>query len=341
MKTLNEQIVKSLDTELESSVELPKLKSMKLGSHEFLVNSKLGYYPYFSVELRKRVRNMKANNIVGTGEGGIGKSYMLSDICRTLSPYFGIEDVVYRYPEFLRCVQTARKGTPIEFDEPSYAMSKKDWYMEVTKALVKTIESFRFKGKPLFIPIINKQLLEKDIRSYLMQYHVHIYDRGKARVYRLYAAQDRDKVYRYELCQLRYKMFDINLCSKKSCLSGINGCPKLFPSDTSKRCMVFRAQYERKKISTQEERYEKAIEDAEIKETSKLDLDEIEAKIMVYFDKFYIVDKDKIDTDLLAIILKRMLNIRIGHNKLYRLKRMIEYDHPDYFQTPPIPIEKD
>ena len=68
-------------------------------------------------------------------------------------------------------------------------------------------------------------------------------------------------------------------------------------------------------------------------------LDEIEVKIMLYFDDYYI--KDKIDTDLLAIILKRKLGIRIRHNKLYRLKRMIEDDYPKYFQDAPIPRESE
>ncbi len=319
--------------EFETTVKIPQLKSMKIGSHEFLVNTDLGYYPYFSVLLRKRIRVKKANNIVGSGDAGIGKTYQLSDICRCVEKRFDVDDIVFRYPEFLRCVLTSKRGIPIEFDEPSYAMSKKDWYTEVTKAIVKTVESFRFKGKPLFIPIINKNLLEKDIRTYLLQFHIHVRDRGKATVYRLYPDQFRDRVYRYEICKLHYGLFDNNLCDVDSCLE----CRKLDPKDKEKRCMIFRARYERKKASTQEERYKVALEDAEKKEYSKLSLDEIEAKAVYHFDKYYDKDKDKIDVDLLAIILKREEKIHIGHNKLYRLKRQIEYDHPNLFQIPPIP----
>jgi len=303
---------------------------MRLGNHSFLVNSKLGYYPYFIIELMQRIIQKKANNIVGSGEGGIGKTYQLSDICRCLSKRFDVDDIVFNYVDFLRCVLTTKRGTPIEFDEPSYAMSKQDWYKELTKALVKTIESFRFKGKPLFIPIINKNLLEKSIRQYLLQYHVHIRDRGSATVYRIYASQFRDTVYNYQLCTLRYGLFDNNLCNKDSCL----GCRKLDPSDYSKRCIIFRARYERKKMYTQEERYTIALEEAELKEYSKLSLDEIQARLMTHFDKFYFPDKDDIDIDLMAILLKRECRIKIGHNRLYRLKKQIKYDHPNLFQTP-------
>lgn len=321
----------------EFKKKIPKLKPMKLGSHQFLINKALGYYPYFSVGLRIRIKHMMANNLVGTGEGGIGKTYMLTDISRVLSKHFSIEDVVFEYSDFMRSVLTSRKGTPIVFDEPSYSMSKKDWYKDITKALVKTIESFRFKGKPLFLPIINKNLLEKDIRSYLLQFQIHITNRGKARTYRLYPAQDRDKVYRYEICKIRYELFDNNLCAKKSCLMGLYGCPKLNPTDPKKRCMIFRAQYERKKLSTQQGRYELALEDSEKPDMKNLSLDEIESKIMIHFDKFYNADKDDVDQELMTMILERKLKIFIGHNKQVSLKKRIKYDFPDRFINRPYP----
>ena len=93
-------------------------------------------------------------------------------------------------------------------------------------------------------------------------------------------------------------------------------------------------------MSTQDEKYKEALEESEKKEQDELTLDEIEAKAILLFDKYYIPDKDTIDVDLLAIILKRELKIPLGHNKLYRLKRQIEYDYPHYLDTPPIPIEK-
>ena len=94
--------------------------------------------------------------------------------------------------------------------------------------------------------------------------------------------------------------------------------------------MIFRARYERKKAKTQGERYKEALEEAEQKETSKLTLDEIEAKIINYFDIFYNVDKNDIDVDLLAMVAKRNLGIRLGHNKVYRLKKQIIFEYWDF-----------
>jgi hypothetical protein len=330
-----------LTTNIDDRIE--KLHRMQMGNHEFLVNTALGYYPYFSVELRNRVKKQKAVNAVVTGEGGVSKSYTTMDICRVLSPkHFTPDDIVFRYPEFLRAILTTKRGTPIEYDEPSYSMSKKDWFKEVVKALVKTIESFRYKGKPLFIPIINKKLLEKDIRSYLLQYHVVMQDRGKGTVYKIFPSQFKDKVYSYEVCKLRYGLFDNNLCDR-SCLKpqkNSNYCLSLLPDKKKERCMIFRAQYERRKISTQEDRYEVALEDAEKQETSNLTLDEIQAKALLYFDKYYMPDKNKINVEDLFIVLKREEKIILGHSRAYRLARQIKYDHPELFETPPA-VHKD
>jgi hypothetical protein len=307
---------------------MPVIKSMKMGHHEFMVNSNIGYYPYFSVELRKRMKLKQGTNTIITGDGGLGKSYQGFDLCRVLSPkYFDVDDIVFEYEEYLRNIQTGIMFTPIEFDEPSWAMSKLEWYKQVTKALVKTIESVRYKMRPLFIPVINKNLLEKNIRSYLINFHIIQFFRGRARVYRNFASQFQDKIFSYEFCRIKYDLFDSNLCSIDSCLT----CRKLNPRKKDNRCWIFRARYERKKIHTLEERYEDGILDAEKEKSRKLTLEEIEGKAMLYFDKFYDADKRKIDVETMAIILRRKEKIPIGNTRLYRLRKAIMLDYPDYF----------
>ena len=101
--------------------------------------------------------------------------------------------------------------------------------------------------------------------------------------------------------------------------------------------MIFRARYERKNINTQEEIYKVALEEAEKLEYTKLTLDEIQAKILIDYDNYYNVNRNTIDVDLMAIILKRKYKILLGHNKLYHLAKQIRYDHPEIFDIPPEP----
>lgn len=302
-------------------------RSMRIGNYQFLMNTDISVYPYFSIAVRQRVRKRMACNTVITSEARIGKSYMATDICRVIDRRFNVDDVVFRFSEFMRCAMTRHMGIPITFDEPSYALSKRDWYNEIQQALVKTIESFGFKVHPLFIPVINKALLDKTVRNYLLQYHVVMRDRGYGVVYRIFPSQFQDKVYPYEMCQIRYKLFDNNICDKLTCLD----CKKLNPDEKDKRCMIFRAQYERKKAVTQEERYKSSAEEAEDKESQNISTDELEAKAMTLFDKFFNKDKERIDIQKLQLVLRKEFKIRVGHNKAYELKNLIMYDYPERF----------
>ena len=239
------------------------MKKFKRGEFEYFTDQDKGVYPRFSTMLSKRVRQKRATNVSVSGEGGIGKTYTAIDLCRGLSKKFTIDQVVFSYFDFLKAVIDTPMGVPIVFDEPSYAMGKREWYKDLNNALVKTIESFRFKVHPLFIPIINDSLLDKTIRSYLLQFQIVVHDRGNASVYRKSPSPFQDKTYKYFFCSIKYPLFDRHLCNKDSCL----GCDYLLDEDVP--CQIFRAKYERKKGSTQEKRYNKDLEDAKRKEGTK------------------------------------------------------------------------
>ena len=150
-----------------------------------------------------------ATNVVFTGEPGIGKSYMATSVARVQEGLtrkgkdrFTVDQVVFTYTDFMELVLRLESGKIIVFDEPSYAIGKREWYKELNMALTKTIESFRFKVHPLFIPVVNKSLLDKTIRDYLIQYQVNEVARGRAIVYKLAPSQFKDKIYHEFFCEL-------------------------------------------------------------------------------------------------------------------------------------------
>lgn len=306
---------------------MPILKSMNYRGWETLVNKDVGYAPYFSNMLRKRVNRKQSTNIVVTGEPGEGKSYTAIDICRVLQgrtksgkDRFKINQVVFTYKEYMKLILHLPMGKPIVFDEPSYAIGKRDWYKELNKALVLTIESQRFKVHPLLIPIINKALLDKTIRSYLIQFQVEMRDRGNAVVYRIFPSQHTEKIYRYTFCQLQYALFDNHKCNRDSCLdcSKVNTCP------------LFRAQYERKKASIQETRYEQAYDLASKKESK--DFTNRQVTNMLYGLKQKYIDEDgHIDVVLLRVVASEELGIAIGHSRSYSIRKLLKYLYPNEF----------
>lgn len=309
------------------------LKNANFHGWETLINPGARVYPYFSCALRTRITQKRATNIVVTGEPGVGKSYQTIDIVRVSEGLtlggkdrFSLDQVVFRYPDFMKLTVSLAMGKCIVFDEPSYAMGKRDWFKEVNKALVQTIESKRFKVHPMFIPVINKALLDKTIRCFLIQFQIEVRDRGRATVYRIEPSQSSDKVYRKTFCQLEYRMLDWDLCDRDTCLD----CDKLDPENSEDRCEIFRARYERKKALIQDTRYSQAAEMAEHAETKEMTNDQIAERLIDFKDLF--TDQDgKIDCDLLRIVAKDKCQVVMGHTRGYTIVKLLKYKHPDVF----------
>lgn len=269
--------------------------------------------------LRRRVAQKKAVNVAVVGEAGISKSYVAFTLCLELDPKFSVDQIVFMYSDYMRLIRKLRIRKPIMFDEPSYAMGKRDWYKQLNKVLVQTIESQRFKIHPLFIPIINMTLLDKTIRDHLIQYAVFCYDRGEAWVYRLYPSQWKDEVYKIYLCTLRMPL--IGNCTKPSCI----GCRKL-----KKMCMEFRAQYERKKAGVQDERYEQAELEAAYVETRAMT--DIQLAHLIYAFKDRIVTEDgNLSPRKIKVTFLLKLNMKVGHNRAYLIAEILRQMYPDEF----------
>lgn len=303
-------------------------KIVKFNGWQTVVCKEAAVAPYFSSMLRHRIHKKLACNVVVTGEPRLGKSYQAIDIARVFEGLtetghdrFKPAQVVYYFSQFMELTLRLPIGKAIVFDEPSYAMGKREWYKDLNKALVLTIESKGFKVHPLFIPIINKALLDKIIRSYLIQFQVEMRDRGKADVYRISPSQANEKVYRIHLCSLDYRLFDSHLCKKDSCL----GC------DTLPTCMVFRAQYERSKAKIQDERYEQQAEQANTRESLEMTDQQI-ADLLYPLKDLMINDKGHLDQSLLHVVAFKKLQVKIGHNRAYRIKKLLQFDHPADFE---------
>jgi len=310
---------------------MAKAKIMNYRGFQHVFCKATGHAPYFTNMILYRINKKMATNVVVTGEAGVGKSYMATDICRVVAgktktgkDRFSIDQVVFTYKQFMDLVLKLKSGKAIVFDEPSYAMGKRQWYKQLNQALVQTIESFRYKMHPLFVPIINASLLDKTIRDHLIQYKVVMSGRGEAEVYRINASQFIDKVYHNAFCELRFGLFDKHKCKKPSCLE----CAKLTKKNQAGKyvCNVFRAKYERKKGSIQEDRYEQARDMAEHLESTQLTMKQIEGLSLTVQTKWLL--EDHIDVQALRIALEDEYGIRLSNNKAYNLKRRIELHHP-------------
>lgn len=301
------------------------LKRINHHGWNMLQSERLGVGPYFQNTLQHRINKKLATNIVVCGEAGIGKSYAAIDIARILEGLtpsgqdrFKVEQIVFDYSSFMELVLKLKAGKIIIFDEPSYALSKREWYKQLNQALCQTIESFRFKIHPLILPVINKSLLDKTVRDHLLQFQIVVHDRGHATVYRLRPSQFIEKIYHERFCELIYRRADSDKCQRESCLD----CPQLMT------CNLFYAQYERRKASIQESRYEQAKESAAHTETAMKTLSELEELANSCRDKWLI--DGKVHVQKLRIALQETQSASISLNKAYQLKALLETHNPEF-----------
>ena len=305
---------------------MPELKVHNFNGFQTLISSELNIRPIFQEMIRWRTRQKLASNICVTGEPGIGKSYQSMDICRVFEgrynprgggdpkERFTVDQIVFTHSDYMEEIIHLKLGKAIMFDEPSYAMGKRDWFKDLQKVLVHTLESQRFLVHPLFIPIINMSLLDKTIRNYLIQFQIHVVGRGHGIVYRLSPSQSTDKVYREFMCELFYHQFDYHLCKKDSCL----GCKGLLDG-----CPIFRAQYER---------YEQAKDQAIMKESSELTEKQIEEMLVPHLDELLSERTGRISTAKMRLFLRREQRVRISTWKAYQIKGNLEAQFPDKFE---------
>ena len=263
----------------------------------------------------------------------VHNSYLAIDIARVfegiykskpdgkLKERFTVDQIVFTHSEYMRLLLNLTMGKAIVFDEPSYAMGKRDWFKDLQKVLVQTLESQRFLVHPLFIPIINMSLLDKTVRDYLIQFQIHVVGRGHAWVYRLSPSQATDKVYRQFMCELFYRQFDSHLCKKDSCL----GCKKLDD------CQIFRAKYERKKRDVQFIRYEQAKDQALVKESRELTDSQLEEMLEPYITELISAKTGKLNVGKMRLLLREKEKVAISTWKSYQIKRNLEAKHPELF----------
>jgi hypothetical protein len=302
-----------------------------------MINTASGIYPYFTMEARQRMKNKMSLNIVITGEAGVSKTYTGAMICKLLNPLFSLEETVMTFKEYMQAIlRKGKTNVPILFDEPQYALDKRDWYNDVNKALIKTITSQRFRRRPLVIPIINQSLLDLNLRKYLLNYHIVLTNRGKGVAYRLTASQVEDKIYRKRVCEINYGMMDINLCAKDSCL----GCRVLHKKNGEDYlCNLWRSTYERKKLELVNQHDEESMEEVNKMEMKNLtnaefinlvtpNITDTTITRLLYKDKPNERTQTVIDPTALGILIEKKTGVTLGVVRLLRLRRELELIFP-------------
>jgi len=146
-----------------------------------------GYSPHLLNELQSKRKNIEACIVVVTGTGGKGKTYSILRLAELIDQKFDVDlQVPYGGDDFLLLIgpdSPLKMGQIIIVDESQFAMSNRDWYVDLQKDLMKQMEAVRSKGLIIFIVALSEAVLDVIARNYVITHKIHLMSRGHARAY--------------------------------------------------------------------------------------------------------------------------------------------------------------
>ena len=262
---------------------LGKLKPMKYRNFVFPFNSSLRVGTSIYKEWVTRINDFRPVRIAICGEAGSSKSYTAMQIARVLErDKFTIDQVVFEAKEFIKLQDSLGEGRVIIPEEPAYMLAAREWQKREQKQSIKVIETSRYLNNPLILPVVNRNLLDKIIREYYINYVIEMVGRGVGYVYFTWVKQfdpkprrkSKGKIYMY------WPAVELSRCGRTTCLH----CPKVYNKRTRRYtgdCNKFIwPQYERKRDAILHKRRQAELESGEVTEN-----DEIVAKIVTKMRK--------------------------------------------------------
>lgn len=303
----------------------------------------------FLDEVASRRKNNRSVIIIVTGAPGEGKSYLAKRFCEIFDPKFNILDtddertrmlgkdpsqVPFDRESFLHLIgvdSPLSYGQCILPDEAQYAMGARNWYDDLQKDLMESIESVRSKGFIIVIVALHLDLLDKIIRKFVLTYMFHVEDRGRAVVYRLFTPRFESQMRKRRLGELMLKLPNAEICTHPDCLRcDYSHIPK-GSSDRVRKCLTLRARYERRKKVFVDGRSSIALAKAETKKLKERVVTDDEMATAVYEkrDRLTYMASGRMDPVSVQIIIEDVLGAAIGTQKSYKIRSRLEQKHPE------------
>lgn len=153
----------------------------------YQIKPNLKYYMDDRVAKRLNQRRklvLKKNSdfcFVVDGEEGSGKSYLGLNLAKFLDPSFNLSRIAFTGHQFLKCVQTAKPGQSIVFDEAFTGLSSRASMSSINKLLVETLMEIRQKQLILVIILPSVYYLDRYLLLHRSQCLFHTYMKSDRR----------------------------------------------------------------------------------------------------------------------------------------------------------------
>jgi hypothetical protein len=312
------------DAQIEQMKKLG-IKFLSWGEHAFAFGRGLGVSFFSEIAMKRRMR--KSIIIVVTGDPGIGKTWMALRIAEILDKKFDVrEQVTFDRPLLLKHLgpeSTLSHGRVVLCDESHFAVGSRSWSEVGQRELMAVLSASRFLGLLFIIVCLDKSMLDKILREFLIGFWVKMVDRGFGIAYRTTSRGGKEWLHRFG--ELHLKIPSYELCSNPDCLK----CRYLA------KCGVPRSIYEKRKKTFFDDRVEAYLEKDKARRAKEVTLppdEELMEMIYEYRDELTYTNRKTIDKFSIMDI-----GVKIGHrierNKAGELAKRIVRAFPDLDRT--------
>jgi len=247
-----------------------------------------GEKPWFFTEIAHRQKKQKPIVLMITATQGEGKTYCGIRLAEIFDKKFDPDkQIVMDRTNILKLVSGRgglKRNQVILIDESQWGASAREWGKKEQIKLMKFLAAARFKGYIIIIVALHRSMLDSIIRERIINFHIHMEERGHATVYQPKHARFDESRYPARVGKLLVQMPDYDVCEYPTCLT----CPE------NETCMTIRARYERNKTHFVE---------SEADKDSKTEMAEAAAEMS--------------ERDLAEMLIDDIQEIRVNRNGFY------------------------
>ena len=311
-------------SEQTSIIEVDGKKVKVMDWHGYYIEVGANKSPFFLNEIQHRRNKQKANIMIITGSAGEGKTYFAIRLAEILDPKFDAEtQIIFSRPELLHAIgeqSPFKRGQVIIIDEAHYGLGSRRWMESVQKDLMDALASVRSRGFIIIIVALHIDMLDVIVRKYVLNYMIHMEDRGVGVAYRLYTPRFAKELYKTRMGTIKLNLPQVELCAYPSCLA----------CEYRDKCQTTRAIYERRKKAFVDE----ASKIAELR-AEEIKQKQIKVSDKICVEKLYECEKElewtsrgNVEVATIQLILEREFGITTGINKAKSLRRRLLFKYP-------------
>jgi len=198
----------------------PKLVSNFRG---YAVGVGAGEKPWFFSEIMRRQKKQEPIVILVTATQGKGKTYTAIRLAEIFDKRFDpYKQIVMKRSQITKLISgrgNLNRNQAIIIDESQFGANARSWGNKDQQSLMNFLAAARFYGYMIFIVALHRSMLDSIIRERIINFHVHMEERGLGTIYQPKHARFDETNYPTRMGKLLLQLPDYDRCNYVTCLT--------------------------------------------------------------------------------------------------------------------------